>query len=291
MQPVLSTARKETDPVWSPDGHLMAYVTDRSGWDEIWVRNTTGPPFERPLITRRDFVEDQNILLAAPTFSPNGQRVAYLRTGRRPIVPLQIFTSSTAGGPPVRLLPESHESYQGAPTWSPDGQWIAFAEWRGKRWELVKMRFGSGEPPIALRTDGVPNAAPQWSPKNDWITWEIEEGFVLVSPDGRQARKLEIDQWLVHAWSPDGSAILGITESDDLRLSLVSVDVQTVRQRVLADFGPSPPANNPIQGFSVNPDGRRILSSSVQLRGDLWLLKTVRPPETLRRRLFPMQTP
>ena len=290
-QPVLATARKETDPVWSPDGHLMAYVTDRSGWDEIWVRNTTGPPFERPLITRRDFVEDQNILLAAPTFSPNGQRIAYLRTGRRPIVPLQIFTSSTAGGPPVRLLPESHESYQGAPTWSPDGQWIAFAEWKGQRWELVKMRFGSGEPPVALRTDGVPNAAPQWSPKNDWITWETEAGFELVSPDGRQQRQLEIDQWLVHSWLPDGSAVVGITETEELRLSVVSVDIQTNRRHILADLGPSPPANNPAQGFSISLDGRRILTSFVQMRGDLWLLKTARPPETLWRRFFPMKNP
>src|SRR4029079_13700222 len=35
-RPLLATARSESDPVWSPDGTLFAYVTDRSGQDEIW---------------------------------------------------------------------------------------------------------------------------------------------------------------------------------------------------------------------------------------------------------------
>ncbi len=89
------------------------------------------------MISQRDFGESKSILLAAPTFSPNGQRIAYPRTGGLPILPLQIFTSAVAGSPPVRLLPDTHGSYQGAPTWSADGQSIAFAEWQGKHWALL----------------------------------------------------------------------------------------------------------------------------------------------------------
>jgi eukaryotic-like serine/threonine-protein kinase len=281
-RPLLATARNESDGVWSPDGNLFAYVTDRSGQDEIWLRTREGQSADRPLITQRDFGDDRTVMLGSPSFSPDGQRIAYQRSGYKPRWPLRVWISATAGGPPVPLLPRAHEGYQGAPTWSPDGQWIAFAEWNGKQWELAKVRVGSGEGPVVLRADGMPNATPHWSPRNDWITWETEQGFVLVSPDGKQERILSDDQWLVHTWSPGGLEVFGIRETDDLRLSLAAVDARTGKPRVLADLGPSPPVNNRVKGLSMGADGQTVVTSILRLRGDLWVLDGVqwrdRPP-------------
>jgi Tol biopolymer transport system component len=274
-RPLLATARSESDPVWSPDGTLFAYVTDRSGQDEIWLRTRDGPSSDRPLITQADFGDDRTIMLSAPSFSPDGRRIAYQRNAHKPIWPLRIWISLTAGGPPVPLLPPTHEGYQGAPTWSPDGQWIAYTAWKDDRWMLAKVRVGSGEGPIVLRTDGVPTATPSWSPANDWITWETERGFVLVSPDGSTQRVLSDDQWLVHTWSRDGSEIFGIRETEDLRLSLVAVEAHSGKARILADLGPSPAVNNPVKGFSLSADGRSIATSILRLRGDLWMLENL----------------
>ena len=287
VKPIVDTARNEADPAWSGDGQLLAYVTDRTGQDEIWVRNATGQPLDRPLITGLDFDDaDPTVLLAAPSFSPDGRRIAYLRTGGFPLVPLQIFYSSAVGGPAVKLLAEDHKSFQGAPTWSPDGQWIAFSEWMGSRWELSKVRVGSGEAPVRLRSDGAPNAVPVWSPRNDWITWETESDFVLVSPDGSRERVIPIDfQWLVHAWSKDGAEILGIVETDELRLALMALDVRTGRSRQLANLGPSPSVNNQVRGFSISAD-RSIATSFIEMRGDLWLLHGLKLPESAWQRLW-----
>jgi Tol biopolymer transport system component len=287
-QSVLPTARNESDAEWSADGRFLAYVTDRRGQDEIWLR-TEGQRGDRPLITQREFGDDRTLMLSAPSFSPDGQRIAYLRNGYNPRWILRIWISLTADGEPTALLPRAHEAIQGAPTWSPDGQWIAYAEWKDGRWELVKVRVGSGEGPVVLRTNGVPNAAPRWSPNNDWITWETEQGFVLVSPDGKAERVIPADQWLVHTWSRDGSQILGITETDDLRLSLVAVDVRTERTRALADLGPSPPANNQVKGLSLGPDGT-ITTSIVRLRGDLYQLDGLRWKDDFWAG-FPIKTP
>jgi eukaryotic-like serine/threonine-protein kinase len=273
-RPVMATTRSESDPAWSSDGQLIAYVSDRNGQEEIWLtRREGGRWLDRPLITQRDFGDDRTIMLSAPSFSPDGQRIAYQRDAQKPIWPLRIWISLTSGGPPVPLLPPSHEGFQSAPTWSPDGQWIAYTEWKDREWTLVKVRVGTGELPTVLRTDGVPNATPHWSPLNDWITWETDRGFVLVSPDGGMERRLTDDHWLVHTWSRNGSEVFGIRDTDDLRLQVVAVDATTARTRVLADLGPSPPVNNPVKGLSVGADGHTLLTSMVgRLAGDLWLL-------------------
>ena len=276
-RPLLATARDESDPVWSPDGNLFAYVTDRSGPDEIWLRTRDGHSGDRPLIRQSDFGDDdRTIMLGSPSFSPDGQRIAYQRNAYKPIWPLRIWISQVAGGPPVPLLPASHEGYQGAPSWSPDGQWVAYTEWTDRQWKLAKVRVGSGEAPVVLRSDGIPNATPSWSPNDDWITWETKEGFILVSPDGKQQRVLSDDHWLVHTWSKDGSRIFGIRETEQLRLSLAAVDARTGNQRIVADLGPSPPVNNPVKGLSMSPDGLTVVTSLVRLRGDLWSIGDVR---------------
>lgn len=266
--------RNESDPVWSADHNLLAYVTDRGGQEEIWVSNADGRSAHRPLVGQFLFGDDGTIMLASPVFSPDGRRIAYQRNAQKPVWPLRIWISQTAGGPPVPLLPPSIEGYHSAPTWSPDGEWIAYADWTDRQWRLAKVRVGD-ERPIILRSDGVANATPEWSPTGEWITWETDRGFILVSPDGTGERVLSDDHWLAHTWSHDGTHIFGIRETEDLRLSLVSLDANSGRVHLVADLGPSPPVNNPVTGLSVSADGRSFVTSVVRLRGDVWTLGNV----------------
>jgi Tol biopolymer transport system component len=269
---LLSTERNESDPAWAPDGQSYVYVTDRRGQDEIWVRSRSGE--EQPVVTQERFGDDQTIMLANPTFSPDGKRLAFLRNSFTPIWPLRIYTAFVAGGAAVELLPRTHEGFQSAPSWSPNGESIVFSEWKDRQWMLVKVSVGTQER-VVLRQDGVPNATPVWSPvrgPNAWITWESQDGLVLVSPDGTRQRPLYSGQFLVHTWSGDGNQVIGIEETEELRLELVSVPVATGERRLVRDLGPSPPANNQVKGLSLSSDGRSLATSMVRLRGDVWIL-------------------
>jgi eukaryotic-like serine/threonine-protein kinase len=291
---VIATSRNESDPVWSARANAYAYVTDRSGRDEIWLRTGEAGGDERPLVTHADF-QDRTIMLGSPAFSPDGRYVAYQRNAGGPVWPLRIWYSPSGGGTPVPLLPESHEGYQGAPTWSPDGEWLAFAEWNREAWRLIKVRVhgdaAAAEAPVVLRSDGVANAAPQWSPSGEWITWETDEGSLVVSPDADgNERRLGLEQWLAHTWSPDGSRVYAVQLTDSRTLSLVAIDVRSGRARVLADLGPSPAVNNPLKGLSVGPGGRTLVTAMPGMQGDLWVLEGLRPPRGLLDRVT-MKTP
>jgi len=123
-----------------------------------------------------------------------------------------------------------------------------------------------------LRSDGVSNATPVWSSKDDWITWESDEGLLVVSSDGRRERLVHSGQFLAHTWSLDGQEIIGIEENDDKRLELRAVSIATGQARLLADLGPSLPVNNPVKGLTIDPAGRRAATSIARLRGDIWLM-------------------
>jgi Tol biopolymer transport system component len=236
-QSLLATPQSESEPAFRPDGSVFAYVTDRTGQDEIWRRSLNGS-VDEPLVTQRDFGDDRSVMLSSPVFSPDGSKIAYQRNGVMPRWPLRIWISNLDGGAAAPLLPADYEGIQGAPTWSQDGQFIAFAQWREQAWELAVVRYGSGEGPRILRKDGVANAVPHWSPRGtpEWITWETAEALVLVSPDGTREQRITTGQWFVHTWSADGTSIIGIKETENLKLALVSVTVSTGKERTIVCF-------------------------------------------------------
>jgi Tol biopolymer transport system component len=278
------TSRNEIEAAWMHSGAAYAYVTDRAGQDEIWLRTPHEPADDRPIITQDHFPNDRTIMLGSPTFSPDGRLLAYQRNASAPMIwPQRIWYTQVPSGPSIPLLPPAHEGYQGAPTWSPDSQWLAFSEWNGREWRLVKVRVGGTdlpEPPVVLRTDGVGNTTPRWSPAGDWITWETEHGLVLVSvADGTLHPGQPSEQMLAHAWSNDGERIYGIRQDESgRRLELIAMDRRSGQARTLRDLGPSPPVNNPVKGLSLHPDGRSLLTSIVRLHGDVWVLDGFRPP-------------
>ncbi|MDR1077201.1 MAG: serine hydrolase [Propionibacteriaceae bacterium] len=101
-------------PALSPDGDRLVYVLHRPDQatdatvDSLWLAQGDEPP--RPW--------SAGPADAAPAFSPDGRRLAFLRGG-------QIWSAPAAGGDPEQLteLPLG----AGAPLWSPDGRQIVFA--------------------------------------------------------------------------------------------------------------------------------------------------------------------
>jgi Tol biopolymer transport system component len=291
---VLATDRDEVAPSWSPDGAHFAYATSRSGVREIWLRNRADAS-ERLLVSARDMPDtlaEDNILDCA--FSPDGSRVAYRREhGVSP----EIWIVSLAGDAPVRLFDDPKKIWQRGPSWSPDGNWIAYYSLHNGKNAIMKIRVGANRAPELVTEIAVTNPV-RWSPRGDWIAWNDDRKLTLVSPDGKQRRLLSEKEWFTYGWSKDGSAIYGISMDRKRHLFVSRIEIAGSREDVVTDLGTLPAAMDlarfaddfPYRGFSLHPDGKSFLTSAVDIKGDIWLLQDFERRVGLLDRLLPWRS-
>jgi len=156
-------------PAWAPNGQQLAFSSSRTGDPEIWVSDAQGTSARR--------ITDFRGPDASPTWNPKtGAQIAWI-SGRTGLPQLYIMDADGSGV--VRL---TDGGYVSSPSWSPNGQFIAFA------WD---RKYGPGAP-------GGEDIYVMEIATKKWIQLTHDSGrcdFPSWSPDGRH---------LVYANSSDG---------------------------------------------------------------------------------------
>jgi Tol biopolymer transport system component len=267
---LLATSRNELDPTVAPNRRDFAYVSDKGGKLQIWLRMGDSQ-FDRAIVTPEQFSGSATLTLGAPALSPDGQLIAFQRYSED--AGYQIFVSTIAGaGTAVPLTRPAR--YQNAPTWSHDGQWIAFVERVGDDISLARVRVGTGSPPEVV-LPGLPRlgSSTKWSPDGRWIACDTTEGLMVVSPDGKQRQLVSEDSWIAFTWAPDSRKIYALRPSDDRprHYILAALDPSNRRETIINDdVGVIPPAWQPIRGLTMMGD-RSLVTSVARARSDIWL--------------------
>ncbi len=274
---VLATDRVEVAPSWAGDGAHFAYATDRSGFNEIWLRNRRDGS-ERMIVNARDFQDgNSSDALWDCAVSPDGARVAFRRMHGASV---EIWISSLTGDAPIRLYDDPHKVPQRGPSWSPDGNWIAYYSTHDGKPAVLKIRVGASHEPELVAYTSELNPV-RWSPGGDWIAWNDDRKVVLVSPDGKQRRVVTQKEWLTYGWSKDGSFLYGIGIKENRHLALSRVEIASGRENMVADLGLLPASLDlgqfqgdfAYRGFSMHPDGKSFLTSVLTIKGDIWRLE------------------
>jgi Tol biopolymer transport system component len=179
--------------------------------------------------------------------------------------------------------------YQDSPSWSPDGEWLAFTETSGEsgqRQGMRKVRVGTKESVLLLK-ELASFSQTRWSPDGRWIICQTFEGLTLVPSDGGAPTVIAPDSYLDFTWSPDGRQVYALADSDTSgHFALIEIDVATRAIKDLnPDLGSIPVANQPIRGFSF-VKGQGFLTSLASARSDIWLLEGFQSPSRWADRLF-----
>jgi tricorn protease len=147
-------------------------------------------------------------------------------TGKRGVVEARgdIWTIPAKKGSP-RNLTHTSGSAERQPSWSPDGQWIAYFSDETGEYELyITQSDGKGEA-RQLTSDGkVFRLDPTWSPDSKHITFTDKTGALyLHTIESEETKPIDVNPWGLpgrQSWSSD-SAWIAYTKAGDSRVSSI----------------------------------------------------------------------
>jgi Tol biopolymer transport system component len=168
----------------------------------------------------------------------------------------------------VILDPESPDQH--GPSWSPDGNWIAYRRLNAGKWELAKAPLGGGQSVSLGETFTGGGSETDWSPDGKWICHPKDNRLYLVSADGK-AQKMLNTASTAFGFSRDGAILYVVRRrraSREWELAEFTVSDGQEKKVMLLDL----PSAAEVAGFSLNPDGKSFATSTGVRRHDIWLL-------------------
>jgi eukaryotic-like serine/threonine-protein kinase len=195
----------DRDPVWSPGGAFIYFVSPRGGSESMWRKSVTGG--EAVNVTRGAGNEE------FPTISRDGRRLAFLSG----LEIMRIALSDLQTGTISRLEQGRHVN---AVSVAPDRSFVVFESDRGGSADLwsITLRAGApvGEPRQLTEPPGA-CTAPRLSPDGRWIAYQRSLGGhwgVWIIPVGGGAPVDFTGDGSVNvepAWRPDGAELAFIS--------------------------------------------------------------------------------
>ena len=194
------------NPLWSPDGGYLYFVSDRGGSMNIWriaVNEISGVPRgePQPITSPASFATHLSI-------SADGDRLAYSAVlGTQNIEKLQLDPATgEALGDPVPVTTGSR--FWANPDPSPDGEWVVFYSQGEPEGDLYIGKSDGSGVLRQLTNDRAIDRVPMWSPDGDRIAMFSDRGGVLqawtIRVDGSGLQQVTRVPSSVSTWSPDG---------------------------------------------------------------------------------------
>lgn len=218
------------DPAWSRDGKFIAYISERTGKMEIWVRTVaTG---EDRQLTNLD-TEAQR-----PVWSPDGKRIAFYKvTGPGALATGSLHLVDVATGEVTQLRPNIWAPSQ--VSWSPDGAYLALSALSPassrfregfSQFQIIavngtakddKLVTPHPDRSLAMRGDD----GPMWSPDGKFFAYVFDGRLwtVPVTPEGEiNGSPKRINEHLTEApsWTGDSKSLVYMATDRFTRVKL-----------------------------------------------------------------------
>lgn len=265
--PIASTAR-EVSPRYSPDGKRVAFVSNRSGSDEIWVCGSEG---ENPI----RLTSFHGPLAGSPSWSPDGKHIVF---DCRPDGNADLYVVGADGGQPRRLTTDQAEDI--VPSWSRDGQWIYFTSNRGDsggRLQIWKIAPDGSKAEQMTKQGGF---EPFESPDGKWIYFTQDRGsssiWRMPVASGAETPVFDFHQKnFSRVWAVTNEGVYFAEARSATQLSIRFFSFSDGSVKTVAELDRTLP--NDVSGLTISPDGKCMLFPLFAQRGsDLMMIENFR---------------
>jgi tricorn protease len=158
---------RELAPAWSPDGRWVAYLSDRSGEYEIYVRPADGTGAERRVTT------DGDIWRFPPVWSPDSRMLAYGDKKQR----LRFVNVETGQTTDADRSERNDINYY---AWSPDSRWIAYTKAAENQFSEIWVYSVPERRARRLAGGMTSDTSPVFDPKGRYIYFLSNRDFNLT---------------------------------------------------------------------------------------------------------------
>jgi Tol biopolymer transport system component len=191
---ITNDAALDWNPVWSPDGKFIYFISNRKGAPSLWRApvdeasgRATGPP--EPIIGPLAQSWHLNV-------SRDGRRLIYVeRLIRETIYAVNFDPVKYAVAGQERPILEGSKR-RSAPEVSPDGQWLTYYS-RGETSEDLFVIRTDGSASNQLTNDSFNDRLPRWSPDGKRIIYYSNAGGKYeiweINPDGGERRQISFN--------------------------------------------------------------------------------------------------
>jgi Tol biopolymer transport system component/C-terminal processing protease CtpA/Prc len=262
-QSVASDDSKNEWPMWTPDGKRLYFVSDRSGNENLWVRDigSKSPPRQLTNFTKGRVLW--------PSVSADGKTIVFERdfeiwrfdTESAKAAPVEITLRGAPAGPDVTRLSATAQFHD--MQLSPDGRKVAFAS----HGEIFAASSKDGGTAARVSNSVANEFEPVWSRDSRKVVYVSDRDGVyhIYEYDFASAAETRLTSdpagETSPEWSPDGKTISFVRGGNEL----IAYNVATKQERKLAEgwFG-RPPQRRPIEW---SPDSQWVAYAAIGSRG------------------------
>jgi dipeptidyl aminopeptidase/acylaminoacyl peptidase len=217
----------------SPDGRMLVFRTDSED-SALMLADLNGAPSVRPLLPEpqqarlRTF---QHAWADGPSWSPDGERVAFLAAAPEHAARLELYVVHTRHRTLSRWTDDEAQKFGMA--WAPDGEWIAvgagtFGDGSG-RVTMIRGDAAGSQQAASVALEGGSDFYHRfrWSPGSDQLLVRRRDNRSVLLQDtsgGWAERPTDLPQRGYVGWTADGAALVSTAaEGMSSRLVLTSL--------------------------------------------------------------------
>jgi len=252
-RPLLRSQGSDSHASYSPDGKQLAFLSDASGTDQIWISDSEGG--NRAQVTNLASEVD----VRRPHWSPDGKWLLYQVSGDSG---WEIYKVAAAAGAPPKRVALGGEGV----AWAHDGKSI-FYQSRG---QLYQANVDGGDPkPLTQEHRGRVDS-PAASPDGKWVYYRAGSSVRRVSVKGGDTEQVfDVFGTFVMQIEPGRNGLYFEafnTNDGTLEIGMYNYESKQTT-RVVRLGGPGPGRrfgfNFRSADFAISPDGKYILHPRV----------------------------